>query len=325
MPTEYVVLDPTKVDDLWEYFDGNGWVALFTPPAAKRKKAEWTSPTVWSGELTKCVERLKASAAGQEICTRMEARVPKINVLAVPGVASCFICAEEFETRGLDALAKKYAPLVAIDPAMPFAYLAVTLKPGEEAKADPAPASAAVAVMPPWMVLGHELGHVCQWAHSYSWYCAKLSGGVADIESDNLTSHEQPLCEEAGLPKRRAYKDFLAADSKIGSYPFASVRAAALSGSVAAAFTKMKDQGTLITPSWGARRVLGEINTMLKGLVPLPSPMNSKKTTHFGYNQFMEYYNCCVVTQIITLLEAASPKSTLNPNAPEFVPRVKLI
>lgn len=63
------------------------------------------------------------------------------------------------------------------------------------------------SVMPPWVVLFHELGHMKQYFEggSASAWEARLPDS-AGIEEDNLERHERPICREIGLPVRAHYK-----------------------------------------------------------------------------------------------------------------------
>ncbi|MEN8177257.1 MAG: hypothetical protein ABFS39_01380 [Pseudomonadota bacterium] len=65
------------------------------------------------------------------------------------------------------------------------------------------------AKMPSWIVLFHELGHVTQYfkgnAPLDSAWATRLAN-TQDIEAENLTKHENPICVETGLPIRAHYK-----------------------------------------------------------------------------------------------------------------------
>jgi hypothetical protein len=68
--------------------------------------------------------------------------------------------------------------------------------------------------LPLGVSLFHELGHAKQGVEKKVWYDeltrSALTGSKnakLQIEQDNLASHENPICDELGLPFRRKYDD----------------------------------------------------------------------------------------------------------------------
>jgi hypothetical protein len=62
------------------------------------------------------------------------------------------------------------------------------------------------SLMPPWIVLFHELGHTKQYySNTPANWDIRLQN-TDDIEAENLALHEQPICTEATLAIRAHYK-----------------------------------------------------------------------------------------------------------------------
>jgi hypothetical protein len=85
-------------------------------------------------------------------------------------------------------------------------------------------------LLPPEIVLIHELGHAKQFIEHPEWFASMdgTTGTVrpgtksnAEIEADNLKRHEVPVCQEFGLKQRALYDDFLEPSQRV-PMPFAN-------------------------------------------------------------------------------------------------------
>ena len=68
--------------------------------------------------------------------------------------------------------------------------------------------AAKLSPLPPEIVLIHELGHAAQHIGempTYATLFASGSGGIAEIEADNLARNECPICDDFGLRRRSSY------------------------------------------------------------------------------------------------------------------------
>ena len=63
--------------------------------------------------------------------------------------------------------------------------------------------------MPAWIVLHHELGHVKQYYSGTPEGWVRRLLDTADIEADNLATHENPICRSANIAIRANYKHMI--------------------------------------------------------------------------------------------------------------------
>lgn len=68
---------------------------------------------------------------------------------------------------------------------------------------------AKLSPLPAEIVLIHELGHACQYLGELATYKTLFgAGGIAEIEADNLTNTEWPVCDDYGLMRRSNYMHY---------------------------------------------------------------------------------------------------------------------
>jgi hypothetical protein len=126
-----------------------------------------------------------------------------LEIVVWSGVPGEFMCPAE--VKGCDV------PTIMWDPYLTFPYFSRDLSNPGEAKWGQGLEKIVMkpAVMPAYMILGHEIGHYCHWATQKSWFEQALKDGdIAAIEARNLKDHERPMLRSLSLPPRLSYQDF---------------------------------------------------------------------------------------------------------------------
>lgn len=145
------------------------------------------------------------SRRAKEIIELVEADPHVIEVVVGPSVGT------ESAFRG--AVGAESASKLVWDPAVSFPILVdpqsvTTTRTVGSSTRSTTKTVAKLAPLPAELVLIHELGHAAQYLKELPSYKSLFAGGkdgIAEIEADNLTRNEWPICDDFGLQKRSNY------------------------------------------------------------------------------------------------------------------------
>jgi hypothetical protein len=161
-----------------------------------------SSPDVHKMAVGRAINKIRTTGqVGAKLAT-FALRSKNLEIVCWPGVPGEFLCHEE--------LAECTTPTIMWDPYKCFEYYGRSYKKayspsGELEETDWVYKP---ALMPSWMVLGHEIGHYWHYVNTV-WFVQFLrSDDIAGIERENLKDHEEPMLKAAGLPIRHQYQEF---------------------------------------------------------------------------------------------------------------------